>query len=274
MGRNTIKLGVIGAGNMGTAIIKGYIDAGAEPADIIVSGHHPEKLEAMRAELGITLAADAASLTDAADAVMIAVKPKDMAGVLAEAAPRLREEQLVISIAAGKSMQDISDMLEGAAVPADKRKIIRVMPNTPAMVGEAMSALCRNNAVTDEEFASVMEIFTGIGKASEIPESLMDVVGAVSGCSPAYVYMFIEAMADGGVKSGMPRAQAYEFATQSVLGAAKMVLETGEHPGALKDAVCSPGGTTIEAVSVLERGGFRSTIIDAITAATEKSKNM
>ena len=268
-----MKLGIIGAGNMGTAIIKGYIAAGAAPSDIIVCGHHLEKLEAMRSELGITLAEDPASLTDASDAVMVAVKPKDMAKVLAETAPHLKESQLVISIAAGKSIMAISEMLDSAAVPAEKRKIIRVMPNT-AMVGEAMSALCRNSAVNDEEFASVMEIFTGIGKASEIPENLMDVVGAVSGCSPAYVYMFIEAMADGGVRSGMPRAQAYEFAAQSVLGAAKMVLETGEHPGALKDAVCSPGGTTIEAVSVLERGGFRSTIIDAITAATEKSKNM
>lgn len=269
-----MKLGIIGAGNMGTAIIKGYIAAGADASNIIVCGHHPEKLEAMKSELGITIAPDVSSLTDASDAVMVAVKPKDMAKVLAEAAPRLKESQLIISIAAGKSIMAISEMLGSAAVPADKRKIIRVMPNTPAMVGEAMSALCRNEAVSDEEFASVMEIFAGVGKASEITENLMDVVGAVSGCSPAYVYMFIEAMADGGVRSGMPRAQAYEFAAQSVLGAAKMVLETGEHPGALKDAVCSPGGTTIEAVSVLERGGFRSTIIDAVTAAAEKSKNM
>lgn len=269
-----MKLGIIGAGNMGTAIIRGYIAAGASLEDIIVCGHHPERLEKMKSELGIKIAADPAALTDMSDAIMIAVKPKDMASVLEEAAARLKENQIVISIAAGKSMQSISQMLDSSDIPADKRKIIRVMPNTPAMVGEAMSALCRNPAVTDGEFTSVMEIFAGIGKASEITENLMDAAGAVSGCSPAYVYMFIEAMADGGVKAGMPRAQAYEFAAQSVLGAAKMVLETGEHPGALKDAVCSPGGTTIEAVSVLERGGFRSIVIDAVTAATEKSKNM
>ena len=252
-----MKLGIIGAGNMGTAIIKGYIAAGADASNIIVCGHHPEKLEAMKSELGITIAPDVSSLTDASDAVMVAVKPKDMAKVLAEAAPRLKESQLIISIAAGKSIMAISEMLDSAAVPADKRKIIRVMPNTPAMVGEAMSALCRNEAVSDEEFASVMEIFAGVGKASEITENLMDVVGAVSGCSPAYVYMFIEAMADGGVKSGMPRAQAYEFAAQSVLGAAKTNIDNGySFIGSLVYGVAAGIGYTLAIVlfaSIRER---------------------
>lgn len=269
-----MKLGVIGAGNMGGAIIRGYIAAGAVSDDIIVLGHHPEKMEAMRAELGVITANNYKEAVSGLDAVMIAVKPKDMEGVLKHVAPLISKEQIIISIAAGKSISQISDMLSDSLVPEDERKIVRVMPNTPAMVGEGMSALCRSAAVADEEFSDVMNIFASIGRASEVNEGLMDVVGAVSGCSPAYVYMFIEAMADGGVKEGMPRAQAYEFAAQSVLGAAKMVLETGQHPGELKDAVCSPGGTTIEAVSVLERAGFRSSVIDAISAATEKSKKM
>jgi pyrroline-5-carboxylate reductase len=269
-----MRLGIIGAGNMGTAIIRGYTASGADAADITVLGHHPEKLKAMESELGIRLAADYEELASLSDAVMIAVKPKDMAEVLAEISPFLNEKQIIVSIAAGKTIKNISDMMNNSGIPAENRKIVRVMPNTPAMVGEAMSAVCRNQAVSDEEFASVTEIFAGVGRAAEITENLMDAAGAVSGCSPAYVYMFIEALADGGVQAGMPRAQAYEFAAQSVMGAAKMVLETGEHPGVLKDAVCSPGGTTIEAVSVLERGGFRSTVIDAVAAAAEKSKKM
>lgn len=269
-----MKLGIIGAGNMGTAILRGYVAAGAAPEEICVLGHHPEKLAALQQELGIGIAGDIKELMAFSDAVMAAVKPKDLAGVLKEAAPLLGREQLVISIAAGKSMADISEMLADSPVPAELRKIIRVMPNTPALVGEAMSGLCRSSAVTDEEFAPVMKLFGSIGQADEVAESLMDAVGAVSGCSPAYVYMFIEAMADGGVRAGMPRAQAYRFAAQSVLGAAKMVLETGEHPGALKDAVCSPGGTTIEAVGVLEQRGFRSAVMDAMDAAVKKSKNM
>lgn len=269
-----MKLGIIGAGNMGSAIVRGYIAAGAAPEDIIILGHHAERLEAMKNELGISLAGDYAAVAAASDAVMIAVKPKDMAEVLAGLSADLRESHVIVSIAAGKTIKNISDMMDGSGIPADKRKIVRVMPNTPALVGEAMSSLCRNSAVTDEEFADVMNIFASIGRASEIKENLMDAAGAVAGSSPAYVYMIIEAMADGAVLEGMPRAQAYEFAAQSVLGAARMVLETGEHPGVLKDAVCSPGGTTIEAVSVLERGGLRSMLIDAIRAASDKSKNM
>lgn len=269
-----MKLGVIGAGNMGGAIIRGYTAAGAVPEDIVVLGHHPVKMEAMRAELGVTIAHEYKDTVTGCDAVMIAVKPKDMAGVLSEIAPLITKDHIIVSIAAGKSTAQIADMLKASDVDESELKIVRVMPNTPAMVGEGMSALCRSAAVTDEEFAGIMNIFAGIGRAAEVNESLMDVVGAVSGCSPAYVYMFIEAMADGGVKEGMPRAQAYEFAAQSVLGAAKMVLETGQHPGELKDAVCSPGGTTIEAVSSLERAGFRSAVIDAISAATEKSKKL
>ena len=153
-------------------------------------------------------------------------------------------------------------------------KLVRAMPNTPALVGEAMSALCCNELVTEEELAEAVSIFNSFGKCEVIKEALMDAVIGVSGSSPAYVYLFIEAMADAAVADGMPRAQAYKFAAQSVLGSAKMVLETGTHPGALKDAVCSPGGTTIEAVAVLEEEGLRNAVIKAQRACVQKSRDM
>lgn len=263
-----MKLGVIGAGNMGTAIIKGYIASGADPETIFVTGHNAARTAAFAEETGIGICEDIPSLVQQSDIVMAAVKPKDMAGVLAEAAPHLGEEKILVSIAAGLTLADLKDMTDG------KKKIIRVMPNTPAMVNEGMSALCREGGASDEDFAQVMKIFEGIGKAEEVPEKLMDAVVGVSGSSPAFVYMFIEALADGAVLEGMPRASAMRFAAQTVLGSAKMVLETGQHPGELKDAVCSPAGTTIEGVYALEESGFRHAVIRAVKSAAEKSKTM
>ena len=153
-------------------------------------------------------------------------------------------------------------------------KIVRVMPNTPALVGEGMSGLCCNEYVTEEEFDLVHKIFESFGKAEKITENLMDAVVGVSGSGPAYVYMFIEAMADAAVAQGLPRKQAYKFAAKAVMGSAKMVLETGKHPGELKDMVCSPAGTTIEAVKVLEAAGFRSALMEAMEVCAEKSRNM
>lgn len=153
-------------------------------------------------------------------------------------------------------------------------KIVRTMPNTPALVGEGITGVCHNDLVTKEELEYVCHILNGFGKAEVVPERLMDVVVSVSGSSPAYVFMFIEAMADAAVADGMPRPQAYKFAAQAVLGSAKMVLETGKHPGELKDMVCSPGGTTIEAVRVLEQKGFRSAVFEAMKVCAEKSKGM
>ena len=148
------------------------------------------------------------------------------------------------------------------------------MPNTPALVGEGMTGACRNEYVTDEDYATVLQILGSFGEVETIPENLMDVCVSVSGSSPAYIYILIEAMADGAVVDGMPRAQAYKFAAQSVLGSAKMVLETGKHPGELKDQVCSPGGTTIEAVRVLEEKGFRSSVIEAMKACVRKARGI
>ena len=151
-------------------------------------------------------------------------------------------------------------------------RLVRTMPNTPAFVGEAMAALCPNKMVTEEDLAAVKTIFESFGKASVVPENMIDVVTGVSGSSPAYVFMFIEALADAAVLEGMPRAQAYEFAAQAVLGSAKLVLESGKHPGELKDMVCSPGGTTIEAVRVLEDSGFRGAVIEATKACIDKAR--
>ena len=165
-------------------------------------------------------------------------------------------------------MERIEDMFERSI------KLVRVMPNTPALVGASMSAICCNDGITKDELAEIQAIFNSFGESEVISEYLMDAVVGVSGSSPAYVYMFIEAMADAAVADGMPRAQAYKFAAQSVLGSAKMVLETGKHPGELKDAVCSPGGTTIEAVAQLEKSSFRSAVIEAQRACVQKSRDM
>ncbi len=174
----------------------------------------------------------------------------------------------MVSIAAGQSISSIEKMFR------KQIKLVRAMPNTPALVGEAMSALCTNKFVSEQELADITAIFQSFGACEVVPEAMIDSVVGVAGSSPAYVYLFIEAMADAAVADGMPRAMAYKFAAQSVLGSAKMVLETGMHPGALKDNVCSPGGTTIEAVAVLEEEGMRSAIIKAQRACVQKSRDM
>lgn len=188
--------------------------------------------------------------------------------MIAEIKGEITEDKLVISIAAGKSMDWITKEF-GRDV-----KLIRCMPNTPALVGEGCTAVCSNSFVKEEDEAFCLKLMGSFGKAILIPERLMDAAGAVGGSSPAFVFMFIEAMADGAVAAGMPRKQAYEFAAQSVLGSAKMVLETGMHPGDLKDMVCSPGGTTIEGVKELEEKGMRAAVMGAIEACVEKSKRL
>ena len=263
-----VKLGVIGAGNMGSAIIRGYIAGGAEPQSVTVCGHHPDKLNKLSQELGITLVDSPSELTKACDVILLAVKPKDVAEVLSSADQAFTPEKILVSIAAGKTIDILSSYCPSA------RKIIRVMPNTPARVGSGMSVLSRNKEVTDEDYRVVESVFNGIGLAEEVPESLMDAVTGLSGSGPAFVYLFIEALADGGVLCGLPREKAISLAAQTVYGSARMVLETQTHPASLKDAVCSPGGTTIEGVRKLEAGAFRSTVIEAVAAACEKSKRL
>lgn len=200
--------------------------------------------------------------------LILAVKPQFYADVIKEISEYITEKQIIVTIAPGKTLEYLADTF-GHPV-----KIVRTMPNTPALVGEGITGVCHNALVTKEELDYVCNILNGFGKAEVVPERLMDVVVSVSGSSPAYVFMFIEAMADAAVADGMPRPQAYKFAAQAVLGSAKMVLETGKHPGELKDMVCSPAGTTIEAVRVLEEKGFRSAVFEAMKACAEKSKGM
>lgn len=203
-----------------------------------------------------------------ADVLILAVKPQFFEDMIAEIKDVVDEEKLVISIAPGKTMQWIMDCFE------KEIKLVRCMPNTPALVGEGCTGFCAYSLVNKKEQAVARDILESFGKAYSVSEQLMDTVVGVSGSSPAYVFMFIEAMADEAVAEGMPRAQAYEFAAQAVLGSAKMVLETGKHPGELKDMVCSPAGTTIQAVKVLEESGFRAAIMDAMEACIDKSRSL
>ncbi len=264
-----MKIGFIGLGNMATAIIGGMLKKGvAQGKDIVGSDKSDVMMIKAHTQYGIGTVATNKQVAEQADYLFLAVKPQFVGEVLKEIATSVSEKTVIISIVAGKSIEWLTQML-GKEV-----KIVRCMPNTPAMVGEGCTAMCPNGLVTDEEKETVKKLLGSFGTVSEVAENLIDVVVGISGSSPAYVFMFIEAMADAAVLAGMPRKQAYEMAAQAVLGSAKMVLETGKHPGELKDMVCSPGGTTIEAVRVLEEMGFRAAVIDAVDACIEKSKEL
>lgn len=263
-----MRLGFIGAGNMAQAMIGGVLGSGIWKKDeIIASAATQETLEKVKKEYGIHTTLENREVAKA-DIIFLAVKPVYCQQVIDEIKDIVSKEQLIVSIAAGKTMAWLEEAFGGT------KKLIRTMPNTPALVGEGITAVCPNQNVSEEELQSVCRILESFGKAEVVREAMMDAVVAVSGSSPAYVFLFIEAMADAAVAEGMPRAQAYQFAAQSVLGSAKMVLETGKHPGELKDMVCSPAGTTIEAVRVLEQKGFRSSIMDCMKACADKSRNM
>lgn len=260
-------LGLIGAGNMGSAMLGGIVKSGLlKPEDITVADLYQPSLDKVKAEHGVNITTDSAEVVKNCDAFIIALKPNILEVAISPISKFIKEDQLVISIAAGKKIEQIESI-----VGSDK-KVIRIMPNTPALVGEGMAGIAANKNVTSEELEEVKKIFESFGEAEIVSEKLMDTVTGVSGSGPAYVFMFIEAMADAAVLDGMPRPQAYKFAAQTVLGSAKMVLDLGRHPGELKDMVCSPAGTTIEAVKVLEDKGFRSAVINAVHECTEKSK--
>ena len=262
-------VGFIGAGNMGGAMIRGIVRSQVVAAEqVIASAHSGATLERLKNECQIRTSLSNEDVARESDVLFLAVKPDKFVEVIPEIASALKPDCVIVSIAAGKTLAAIEELFTRPI------KLVRAMPNTPAAVGEAMTALCVNANISDAELSEVQALFNAFGKSEVITENLMDAVIGVSGSSPAYVYMFIEAMADAAVADGMPRAKAYTFAAQSVLGAAKMVLETGKHPGELKDAVCSPGGTTIEAVAALEAGGLRNTVITAQRACAQKSKEM
>ena len=264
-----MKIGFIGCGNMATAILKGILKSSEVAAtDIIASAKSDKTREKIEKELGIQKADTNAQVVEFADVVFLAVKPQFLEEVLDEIKDNVKEGQIFISIAPGKTLQWLGEHL------GEGTKIIRTMPNTPALVGEGMTGATPNEFVTEAELKYVCEILSGFSKVEVISEKLMDTVVAVSGSSPAYVFMFLEAMADAAVADGMPRAQAYKFAAQAVLGSAKLMLETGKHPGELKDMVCSPAGTTIQAVRVLEEKGLRSAVIEAQLECVKKAKGM
>lgn len=264
-----MKIGFIGCGNMATAMIKGILSKHIfSPDDIMVSDVSEAALTRVENDLGIHGSCNNKKTVEESDVLVLAVKPQYYESVISEIKDDINPDQIIVTIAPGKTLAWLSEHF-GKNV-----KLVRTMPNTPALVGEGMTGACKNDQLTDEEYDFILKILGSIGNVETISENLMDVCVSVSGSSPAYVYILIEAMADGAVADGMPREQAYKFAAQAVLGSAKMVLETGKHPGELKDMVCSPGGTTIEAVRVLEETGFRSSVIEAMKACVRKAREL
>ena len=263
-------IGMIGTGNMGSAILRGIVDADyVKASQLIVYDVSKRKMREIREDVpGLREAADCMEVAEQADLIILAVKPLYVQEVLDEIRTGLRGKA-VLSIAAGWTVGMLEKALRDTGATW-----LRVMPNTPALVGEGMTALCDDTTFSQEDFDFAKGIFDAVGKTRVLPERLFDGVIAISGSSPAYVYMMIEAMADAGVREGLPRTYAYEMAAQSVLGSALMVLSSGTHPAALKDAVCSPGGTTIEAVAALEQNGFRNAILEAMRVCAQKSREM
>lgn len=263
------KLGFIGCGNMGKAMLGGVVKSGLlAPEEVMAADLYAAGLEAVAAEFGIETTTDNRKVAAECETIVLAVKPHLYPAVIAGIADCVTENTLIITIAPGKTLAAVTDMFQKPV------KLVRTMPNTPALVGEGMTGVCCNELVEEADLEKALAILRSFGRAELVDESLMDAVVAVSGSSPAYVYMLIEAMADAAVLGGMARPLAYEFAAQAVLGSAKMVLETHRHPGDLKDMVCSPRGTTIEAVRVLEERGLRAAVIDAMVACMDKSKGM
>lgn len=252
---------------MASAMISGLVNSDKYPAkNILVFDRKAQTNHDLHKQFGVTAMESANQLAQQADYLIAAVKPNVLPAILKDLSADLASNTVVVSVAAGVTLETLSGALPNG------QKIVRVMPNTPCLVGEGMSSITPNEHVSEDETQTVVEIFSSFGKAEVVSEYLIHSVVGVSGSAPAYIYMLIEAMADAAVLGGMPRAKAYQFAAQAVKGSAEMVLESGQHPGQLKDNVCSPGGTTIEAVAMLEETGFRSSIIQAIQACIAKSE--
>ncbi|MFV0558377.1 MAG: pyrroline-5-carboxylate reductase [Enterococcus sp.] len=263
-------IGFFGAGNMARAIITGLIHSKLYQAEeILVHNHrYQPTLEKLVTDLAVTPVSNREDLLQQADIVILAVKPHLIEELLSDIKASISEQQIILSIAAGITIDQMT------AIIGTQRKIARVMPNTPSLIGEGVSAVTVNQQFNSAETNLVLSICQSFGHAEMVPEHLFDAVVGVSGSAPAYVYLFIEALADGAVLKGMPRQQAYNFAAQTVLGAAKMVLTTDYHPGELKDMVTSPGGTTIAAVKELEDRQLRSAVINAVKVAADKNHEM
>lgn len=267
---NDKKIAIIGAGNMGEALISGLIVSGSsKPESIICTDVREARLEEIKKEYGVRTMVDNVKAVIASDIVVYAVKPQIIAAVLKETAEKLDMSKLVISIAAGVPMAAIESCLN------KDLRLIRVMPNIPAAVKEAASAIAAGGHATEEDVDLAMEIFNSVGKSVFIKENyLMDAITGLSGSGPAYIFLIVDALADAGVKMGLAREEALFLSTQTVLGAAKLLMETREHPGKLKDKVTSPGGTAIAGLATLEEGGLRTTLIHAVEAATNRSREL
>lgn len=263
-------VGFLGAGQMATALAKGWLAAGLlDTAKSMASDPYPATREKFEKATGLQTNANNGTVVTMCDVLIVAVKPQVMPDLLAELKSAMTPEKLVISIAAGVTLEALSAGLGGVG------KFVRVMPNTPCLVGASASGIAvRTHQPNNPDTGVAMKLFRAVGVAELVPEHQLDAVTGLSGSGPAYVYVLIEALADGGVRMGLPRETALKLAAQTVLGAAKMVLETGTHPATLKDAVASPGGTTIAGLHELERGGLRGVLMDAVQAATERATEL
>ncbi len=262
-------LSFIGAGAMGEALSRGLIVAGTyRPGDLVLFDVNTARVGALAASLGARAASSVEEAVDGADVVLLAVKPQIVERALEPVRGLMNAGQTLVSIAAGVSTKRLEACFD-APVP-----VVRVMPNTPALVGAAATAICAGTSAKPENLDKARAIFAAVGLCVEADEKLLDAVTGLSGSGPAYVFLFIEALADGGVRAGLSRDVALKLAAQTVMGSAQMVLETGEHPGVLKDRVASPGGTTIAGLHALENGAFRGVVMDAVLAAANRSKEL
>jgi len=264
-----LRVGFLGAGRMASALARGWIAAGLTSAERVLASDPSAAARDAFAGGGSLRAVSAnQEAVSHGNLLVLAVKPQSMKALLEEIRPLLTDRHLIVSIAAGVSLKQLADCL-GA-----RRRLVRVMPNTPCLVGASASAYTPGEGATAEDAALVDRLLKAVGVAFRVPENLLDAVTGLSGSGPAFVYLMIEALSDGGVRVGLPRDAATALAAQTVLGAAKMVLETGLHPGVLKDQVASPGGTTIAGLHALERGGVRGAIMDAVEAATRRATEL
>lgn len=261
-----LKIGFIGAGNMGGAILKGIVESGTVNKTQIYVSEFLESVKQKWDSYGVNVAISNKKLAEVCDVVFLAVKPQMMRQALSDCAEELADK-FVITIAAGMTADTIRT-LSGA------KRVLRIMPNTPAMVGKGATLVCNDLGLAEDEMKVATTLLSSLGTVSLVPEKLIDAGSAISGCGPAFVAMFIEAMADGGVREGLPRATAYELAAQTVLGTAELYMKTDMLPAGIKDMVTSPGGTTIEGVYQLEKGGMRAAVMDAVHEASEKNKKL